>query len=339
MPSKSRDAARPTFYLDHSTLCDAFRAHLVGGATPADIAYRPLFDWVECVAKEANLCMSVIHIAELGRWGDSATADAMARWYEQLPIVWVRSMTDVQNAEDEHWTKVAAGIDPKGTVNPFAPSLLVAFHDLKGDALTQLLGTMEPIVALLEAIRVKGQQNEVRGMLEVAQAFRDDRAWAESVAWSDERKRDEIAYKRRVDLRTRAMEADRRLVARKDLDYAAAKACSGGDVQDLLVELFDKEPTALPCYRAVQRFNEGLISFAMTKEGGSKKERAALSGSFHDLVHLSVGAAYCDVFTCDGLVSDWLGPLRQALGLQPQLSAKKLGGPEPFVKALMSTWP
>jgi hypothetical protein len=134
------------------------------------------------------------------------------------------------------------------------------------------------------------------------------------------------------------MDADRRLVARNDIEYAA-KSCSGGEVQDLLVALLDKEPTALPCCRAVQRFNEGLISFAMTKEGGSKKERAALSGSFHDLVHLSVGAAYCNVFTCDGLVSDWLGPLRQDLGLQPQLSAKKLGGPEPFVKALMSTWP
>ena len=336
MPSKPRDAARPTFYLDHSTLCDAFRAHLVRGATPADFAYRPLFGWIERVAREANLCLSVFHIAELGRWGDTATADAMARWFDGLPVVWVRSMTDVQNAEDEHWTKVAAGVAPREAVNPFAPSLLAAFHDLEGAALSALLGAKEPIIALLEAIRMKGQENEVSGMLQAAQVFRDDRAWAESAGWSDEKRREETAYKRRVGLRTRAMDADRRLVARSDVEYES-KDCSAGDVQDLLVALFDRDPTALPCHRAIQRFNEGLISFAMTKEGGSKRERAALSGSFHDLVHLSVGAAYCDVFTCDGLVSDWLGA--QDRGLRTQFSAKQLGGPQSFVKALMSTWP
>ena len=338
MPSKSRDKARPTFYLDNSTLCDAFRAHLVQGATPSDVAYHPLFNWVERVAKEANLCLSVVHIAELGRWGDTASAVAMARWYEKLPIVWVRSMTDVQDAEDEHWTKVAAGLDPKETVNPFAPSLLAAFRDLTIDAVTELLGAREPVIATLEAIRGKVLDNGVGRMLQVAQAFRDDRAWADTAGWSDEKKRDETAYKRRMDLRKRAMEADRRLVALNDVEYAT-KTCSPGDVQDLLVALFDREPAALPCYRAVQCFNEGLISFAMTKAGGSKKERDALRGSFHDLVHLSVGAAYCDVFTCDGLVSDWLGPLRQDLKLPQQLSVKKRGGPAAFVKALMSTWP
>jgi hypothetical protein len=44
--SKTRDPKQPTFYLDHSTLCDAFRAHRVKGGRAADAAYLPLMQWV-----------------------------------------------------------------------------------------------------------------------------------------------------------------------------------------------------------------------------------------------------------------------------------------------------
>lgn len=339
MPSKPRDPATPTFYLDHSTLCDAFRSLSFGGTTAAPAEYRPLFPWIERVANEANLCLSIFHMAELGRWRDIATADAMALWYEKLPIVWVRSMADVQDREDEHWAKIAVSVKPSEQATPFAPSLLAAFQRLDGDALSELLAKREPVVALLDAIRTKGQGKEVASVLGVAQAFRDDRAWAKKVGWSADKQREETAYKRRVDLRKRAMAADQRLVARGDLEYAA-KECSGGDVQDLLVKLFDDDPTSLPCFRAVQRFDEGLIAFALKKQGGSKSERDALSGSFHDLIHVSVGAAYCDVFTCDGNVSDWLGDLRDAIGLPHQLSVGRTdSGAKGFVEALMATWP
>lgn len=339
MPSRGRDRAKPTYYLDHSTLCDAFRAHALGGTTASPAAYKPLMAWIERVATEANLCLSIFHIAELGRWRDIATANAMARWYEKLPIVWVRSMTDVQDREDEHWTKVAASVKPCEQLTPFAPSLLAAFQRLDGDALSELLAKREPVVALLEAIRTKGQGKEVASVLRIAQAFRDDRARAETLGWSADRRREETAYKRRVDLRKRATAADQRLVARGDLEYAATE-CSGGDVQDLFVKLFDDNPASLPCFRAVQRFNAGLIAFALKKQGGSKSERDALSGSFHDLIHVSVGAAYCDVFTCDGIVSDWLGDLRDAIGLSRQLSVGRTdSGAKGFVEALMATWP
>ncbi len=338
VPSKLRDQSKPTFYLDHSTLCDAFRAHAVGSSKPAEAEYRPLFDWVERVAKEANLCLSTFHIAELGRWGDTTTAAAMARWYEQLPIVWARSLLDLEEAEDEHWVKVAAGITPAVSVSAFAPSLLTAFRDLSHDAASKLLATKEPILALLDAIRTKGQDEEVGMMPQTAQAFRDNRAWADAEGWSAEKKDSETAYKRRVDLRTRAMEADRRMVARRDVEYAA-KQCSSGDVQDRLVELIEKNVQAMPCYRARARFNEGFLDTAVQRPGASNKERGALRGSFHDLIHLSVGAAYCDVFTCDGLVGDWLGDLRQILGLRPLLSRKKFTTTEAFVSALLAEWP
>ncbi len=93
----------------------------------------------------------------------------------------------------------------------------------------------------------------------------------------------------------------------------------------------------MPCYRARTRFNEGFVASAVRRPGPSNAEVKALSGSFHDFIHVSAGAAYCDVFTCHDVVSGWLGDLRADFGLPRQLSVKELGGPEAFVKAL--TWP
>ncbi len=77
----------------------------------------------------------------------------------------------------------------------------------------------------------------------------------------------------------------------------------------------------------------------MRKQAGSGSESEALSGMPFDWLHL-VGAAYCDVFTCDRQVSEWLGDLRTRFGRRHQLAAKgHPGGPQGFVQDLMATWP
>lgn len=336
MPSKVRDRDKPTFYLDHSTLCDAFRAHTLGSVKAAHPAYRPLLGWIERVAREANLCLSLFHLAELARWGEVDTADAMARWYDGLPIVWVLSPVELDNAEDEYWVKRAAGVIPAEPANAFAPSLLSTLSDLTQESLAAVLANGATAESFVKAFRAKGHDAEA--LLSAAQDFREDRAWADAQGWSDERKAEELGYKRRVELRTRAMEADRRLTKRGDAEYDA-KSCTAGGVQDLLVSLFASDPRAMPCYRVRTRFNQGFVAAALRRPGPSKGEAGALSGSFHDFIHVSAGAAYCDVFTCDDVVSGWLGNLRADLGLAAQLSVKGLGGPEAFVKALMATWP
>lgn len=150
MASRTRDHGKPTFYLDHSTLCDAFRAHAVGATTPAHEAYRPLLPWIERVAAEANLCLSIVHLAELGRWGDRTSADAIARWYERLPIVWVRGLAAVQESEEDYWTKVAAGVHPARDVDPCAPSLLSAFERLDIALASTMLAEKQLLVALVD---------------------------------------------------------------------------------------------------------------------------------------------------------------------------------------------
>lgn len=70
-------------------------------------------------------------------------------------------------------------------------------------------------------------------------------------------------------------------------------------------------------------------------EEGSKKAGKQASTT-HDAAHL-VGAAYCDVFTCDGDVAEWLGDVRVSLGLRPQIWKKGKSKAE-FVRALTHDW-
>lgn len=39
-----------------------------------------------------------------------------------------------------------------------------------------------------------------------------------------------------------------------------------------------------------------------------------LRSSFYDYAHLGIGAAYCDVFTCDALAAECLGDAPERLG-------------------------
>ena len=59
-----------------------------------------------------------------------------------------------------------------------------------------------------------------------------------------------------------------------------------------------------------------------------------IHGQFYDLVHIALGGAYCDLFTCDGAMDRTLGSLRSRLGLQLQVSRKGTGSDDVFVTAL-----
>jgi hypothetical protein len=341
MPAKLFDPAKPTFYLDNSTLSSAWKAHRHDQSAGAYAAFAPLIPWVERVATEANLCLSYAHILEPENWADRNTARAMIEWYDGLPTVWMRSrFDDADEFEAEYWTKVAVGVRVDGDGEAFAPSLLTAFRAMSVENVRRLLSEPKPLLALFDAkIDLVPRVNAFIDLLvQVAQ----DHQWADAQQWTDERKQDRMAYNIRVALRTAARSADRRLALREDTAYAA-KGCTGGDVQDLLVALYEREPRAMPLFRVDRRFVEGAsarIKRGEVRDGRvSNAIRNALKGSLCDWIHV-MGAAYCDVFTCDGAVSDWLGNLRTTMGLRPQLALQgHPGESEGFVQALIGTWP
>jgi hypothetical protein len=166
--------------------------------------------------------------------------------------------------------------------------------------------------------------------------------WADTQGWSDERKRQETAANIRRSLWERAAEADKRLTARADVAYAK-KQRSLREVQAGLIELYERDPKTMPLFRVIQRFNEGAnahVERGQVVDGQpSKRLRDTLLSAFGDWLHL-MGAAYCDVFTCDGIVSGWLADVRNGLGLPRQLAVRGyLGGSEAFVRDLMATFP
>ena len=346
--TKRYDPSKPTVYPDHSTLSAAFKAHRNQPDAANYAAYLPLRDWFEHVAHDANLCLSTTHIVELVGWKDYGTADSMASWYDAMPVVWAKSIyDDMEEWESERWTKIAAKVEIERNTKPFAPTLLTAFRSLSLDAAVALLAEREPALAMLKAMRGSPAwrqrwQSYCEGFIGMVMDVVMNHQYFTNLGWTDERKRQETAVNIRRSLWQRAEAADRRLTARGDAAYAQ-KQCTLAEVRARLIELYEVEPKAMPLMRVIQRFNEGAIAHAERGEvvngQPSKRLRETLESAFGDWMHI-VGAAYCDIFTCDGIVADWLGDGREALGLRRQLSARGYaGGPVAFVRDLMATVP
>jgi hypothetical protein len=180
------------------------------------------------------------------------------------------------------------------------------------------------------------------GYIEMLMAVLRNHQHFTAAGWTDERKRQETAANVRRTLWERAAETDRRLTVRSDAVYAQ-KLCIAREIPGRLLELYEREPKAMPMFRVIQRFNEGANAHVergqVVNGQPSKSLRKTFLSSFADWMHL-VGAAYCDVFTCDRTVSGWLGDVRQSLGLRPQLAVRGYpGGPQAFVRDLMATRP
>jgi hypothetical protein len=324
------DASKPTFYLDQSTFSDAFRAHAApdGKLEP----YRPLKPWIERVAREANLCLSNTHIAEVSRWKRAATRDAMVAWLDALPTVWVRSMLDVRPEEAEHWTQIAAGRSPR-KIEPFTDSLLAAFRYTNSDVAAATASEPGSIRPFVEAAIEYGFPDVEREMLAMFRRLRDNAAWVKQAGWSKEQKKADLARNVRKSLREEAEAAINAINAR------SREPPISQNVQDALVALVEKEPRAMPAWRIVTVFSGYLANLARERQAGSKGEKELFS-SFYDHQHLAVPGAYCDVFTCDRLVQNAIGHARISLGLGAALApGKHAGGAAGFVAALTAKWP
>ena len=302
MPSKRRDAAQPTVYLDNSTLCDAFKAKRFNGSAH----YQELFAWVESIAPRVNLCLCLNgHLGDLAPWADLETADAMAAWYDAMPIVWVRSFSDVWEAEDNDAVMLAL-TGKRRPVNPYGPSMMVAFHELTADAASQLLGA-NAVPKASRALRTSGKANEARewmvSMVPIVYADRRDHRHL-----SDAQKTNIIATKHYEQLDDKAKSALMRL---QRIGAIAIGAFSPKEAASRLRASFDADPTLLPSWRLSTDVSASVLEAMSRKPTLSAKVRKDFSGTFFDYVHAAVGAAYCDVFTCDAKIAPAVQPLAE----------------------------
>lgn len=333
MTSKPHDASKPTFYLDQSTLCDAF---------DAQGPYQALRPWVEEVAREANLCLSLNHVLELAQWPDVPKADQIVKWLDGLPLVWCYMRQHTELAEAKYWLKVATGVTPAESATPFAPSMLRALASLRWDQISEILAN-PTLPRMIQDIRgpspVWRDRARRFSMEQMADRFRQNKEWADQKGWTVEQKARNLAENREIRLRDFAMAAKEAMLGEDDKEFDWA-----GDDESLVamfIEFVNKTPAAMPGLRTLEAFTDGFREavWAMTPGSGAYK---SLKSIFYDLAHLIVGAAYCDVFTCDRLVSRCLGNVREAaLGRQRQLAVEKGPGlgPGRFVGDLIASWP
>lgn len=332
MPSKPLNPGKPAFYLDHSTLCDAFRADKLRDGT--DPCYRPLVSWIERVANEANLCLSETHLLELSRWNEPQAALRMAHWYESMPVVWTKWPWVLLREEHDYWLKVALGLAPGDPPQPFVGSFPAAMRaptvDFAAACLTQSKsGVLVP--ALIQSMR----HAHVSRLVERKKAAIVDEAA------TIRKHRPALTLGReqaiRQELRQNALEAKQRLL--KEPNAGRFDVPLDEDVAEAYLHLWDANPAALPATRVLGRLHVGFVDAALRRQGPSQNEERAALGTFDDTSHAMAGA-YCTVFTCDGRVAETLGDLRRQLGVSPQLSVAEYGGDvERFVADLVSYWP
>jgi hypothetical protein len=180
----------------------------------------------------------------------------MARWYDTIPVVWVKSIQDIMNEfELDHWTKIVAGVEVEKDAKPFAASLLSSFHSPSPEGVAAFLSESEQSLAVVKALRGSSawqarfqQYNE--GFIERLMVVLRNHQWADSQGWSDDRKQRETKVNIRRVLWEGAAEADRRLTARGDVAYAK-KERTLREVQAGLLEIYDREPKSLPLMRVM----------------------------------------------------------------------------------------
>jgi hypothetical protein len=325
MPARPLLPGKTTVYLDTSVLVDILNASTVGN-TQSDTAYRPLFKWVESIATEANLVLSVAHLLEISQWPDKDGARALLSWLDELQTVWLHSLENLQAQETEHWLRRSLGESPD-QVEPFAPSRLAAMPQLlvseSPDALRFIkLQDMLPVYKQLDFTNYREHT------LQVAKLGHDDRNKA-LAKLSPQELESELAYRQRVSLRTLAGETQQRC----DLP---TRGLDGRHVQDLFEELYFREPHSLPSWRVTHMFNAAWVSLNAVRTPGSQRFKRSKS-TFGDWLHAATGGAYCQVFTCDKDTESCLGDVRSQMGLRRQMSPG--GNVQRFVAELLSIAP
>ncbi len=173
----------------------------------------------------------------------------MAAWYDAMPIVWVRSFSDVWEAEDNDAVMLAL-TGKRRPVNPYGPSMMVAFHELTADAASQLLGA-NAVPKASRALRTSGKANEARewmvSMVPIVYADRRDHRHL-----SDAQKTNIIATKHYEQLDDKAKSAlmrlqrigsnrDRCVLSKRSRIEAARQLRRRSDAPTLVAPLYRRE--------------------------------------------------------------------------------------------------
>jgi hypothetical protein len=308
-------------YLDWSAFGEAFEGFAPGASAPQ----RDLSGTVHALASDANLCFSLTHVWELVHLEDAPKRTAIAHWLDGLDLVWIYSNDDVIKREIIHAVLDAAhGTRTKPPV-PTVPSFLRLFEGWGHDALEYAL--RHPSLADLVEV-IAGDPGLVASLgrfrslsVEYARRFYDDRneglkrvSKEEMTAFLDRKLRANLE----VDVR-RAAEVLRRDPGSGFHVMRNGMFVSPTDEEVLATVNGFPDLTVLPWVFLSQRVERNMSFEILTRPSRDSGAFDRQRGDLYDVAHL-VGAAYCDVFTCDTRVAKRLDGGRELLGFPPPIS-------------------
>lgn len=300
MPFRPIRSDAATVYLDHSTLCEAFRAR--EGVAGAESSFVAVARWIESSAPKVNVCLSMIHVLELAAWPDRTFALEVGHWLESIEMVYVRSTAAVVGEEMRKALARASG-NVTQPISPFASSLL---HGLdQAPALSDLAGllTGKPIIGFMNARDPIGAAETRRFAVPAATRFRNDRARAAADGLSDS-------------LKSAILTANRERALREQISDLGQDVQRTPETVSEVVEAYRRDPFSLPAFHAANELMARFGEAAVGRSPGSQRD-ARLQSSIPDIDHATVGGVYCDVFSCDSETAGWLAPLRMGVG-KPQ---------------------
>jgi hypothetical protein len=108
---------------------------------------------------------------------------------------------------------------------------------------------------------------------------------------------------------------------------------------DALVEAWHIKPRTFRSERIFQAAFRGMRRRLREAPAASPAKKLVDVSTLYDVIRASVGAAYCDVFTCDRGTCTILGDTRERIGLSKALALGGSCSAEHFVRALTSSVP
>lgn len=273
--------------------------------------------WLDKLSKEVDLCVSPAHLLDLVRWADPARAE-LAAWFDELDLVWMKSQSIIEQVELATLLLRRAGIEFELEQIPFANGMLAAFEGMQ---------KINNIVAVLRDHRLQTWISHVSPDV-VARNDESSRGLYRSL-WPDRNfanqngvSRSQLEAQRRAKTETALSEQAR--TAAGDLRILS-RAANLGIPFKTNVAIDEISLSATP-YLALQLevFRHLAEEIMNAKKRPSQDQLIEHRSDVIDAGHF-VGAAYCDIYSCDQAMQRHMRGLREQMGKAHALALRDEG--------------
>jgi len=304
-------------YLDWSHLCEAFDEYQ--NNTPGG-----LLEFVNEVSNSHNICISFTHLIELLAGSVKEKVLRRAKWIDNLKPIWVKSAWGIPSPEIRN--VLARMLDPNVLLySPITSSFILIFNNVSPSSSADIL--KDPTVSAF--VNATYEQNEIvlrhnklklASLLE-AKAMKKDRDAASAVP---KYKVLDILYRK---LQASLIEEAKTI---RSL-YADLAAITDEKIEEMFSDIH-AALNEMP-FLAVSDSVQKNLSFDLRNEQIDSQNFEKHSSDYFDRTHLW-GAAYCDIFTCDGKTSKYLNDYRIRIGFFKQVAKQDFGSREEMIAEL-----